>query len=152
VLGAGGAGSVAALRLAEEGVSELFLVNRTVAKAEEVGAEIRRRHPKTRITVGYPAKNVDLMLNATSLGLRPDDPLPLDEQQFGFGRAGAVYDMIYRPAETRLLQAARRAKRPCANGIGMLLYQGAKALEIWTERPAPLEIMRQALEAAVYGN
>jgi shikimate dehydrogenase len=151
VLGAGGAGSVAAIRLAEEGVSELFLANRTSSKAEEVAKEIRRRHPQTQVTVGYPAKNVDLVLNATSLGLRADDPLPMDERQFTLGRAGSIYDMVYRPAETRLLQAARRAGRPCANGIGMLLYQGAKALEIWTERPAPVDIMRHALEAAVYG-
>jgi shikimate dehydrogenase len=102
--------------------------------------------------VGYPSGTVDLVLNATSLGLRADDPMPLDERQFGLSRAGAVYDMVYRPSETRLLQAARRAGRPCANGIGMLLYQGAKALEIWTGRPAPVDVMRQALEAAIYGN
>ena len=54
--------------------------------------------------------------------------------------------MIYRPAETALLKAAKAAGCRTANGLGMLLYQGAKALELWTGQPAPVEIMRQALE------
>jgi shikimate dehydrogenase len=59
--------------------------------------------------------------------------------------------MIYRPAETLLLQQAKAAGRRAANGLGMLLYQGAKALEIWTGQEAPIQIMRQALERNVYG-
>ena len=59
--------------------------------------------------------------------------------------------MIYRPAETPLLKAARAAGCRVANGLGMLLYQGAKALEIWTGQPAPVENMRRALEQNVYG-
>lgn len=151
LLGAGGAGSVAAQRLAEEGVRELFLVNRTMAKAEEIARQIRHRFPETAVTVGYPPKPVDLVLNATSLGLRPDDPLPFDERLFALERGGAFYDMIYRPAASPFLQAAARAGRRTANGLGMLLYQGARALEIWTGRPAPEAVMRQALEHHVYG-
>ena len=59
--------------------------------------------------------------------------------------------MIYRPAETDFLKQARAAGCRVANGIGMLLYQGAKALEIWAGRPAPIEPMRKALMASVYG-
>lgn len=151
LLGAGGAGYVAALRLAEEGARQLFLANRTVAKAEEIAARARDRFPETEVTVGYPDKTVDLVLNATSLGLKESDPLPLAEAQFPLRKAGAVYDMIYRPAETRLLQAGRAAGCPVANGLGMLLYQGAAALEIWTGQPAPLAAMRAALEQSVYG-
>jgi shikimate dehydrogenase len=66
-------------------------------------------------------------------------------------RAEYVYDMIYRPAQTLLLQSAKTAGCRTANGIGMLLYQGAKALEIWTGQPAPIDIMRKALEKNVYG-
>ncbi|MFM8357237.1 MAG: shikimate dehydrogenase, partial [Verrucomicrobiota bacterium] len=62
-----------------------------------------------------------------------------------------VYDMIYRPAETPLLAAARAAGCRTANGLGMLLYQGAAALELWSGRPAPLEAMRMALEREVNG-
>ena len=151
LLGAGGAGRTAALKLASERVSELFLVNRTRSKAEAVAKEIRERHPGVKVTIGYPAGPVDLVLNATSLGLKPNDPLPFDGKQFALRQAGAVYDMIYRPAETALLKAAKAAGCRTANGLGMLLYQGAKALELWTGQTAPVEIMRRALEKNVYG-
>ena len=94
---------------------------------------------------------MDLAINATSLGLAANDPLPWEGKQFSLRQAGAVYEMIYRPAETPLLKAARAAGCRVANGLGMLLYQGAKALEIWTGQPAPVEIMRRALEKNVYG-
>jgi shikimate dehydrogenase len=151
LLGAGGAGRTAALKLASEGVAELWLVNRTRSKAEAVSKEIRERHPGVQVRTGYPAGPVDLLLNATSLGLKPSDPSPLDEQQFALRQARAVYDMIYRPAETVLLQKAKAAGCRAANGLGMLLYQGAKALELWTGQPAPVEVMRRALEKNVYG-
>ena len=152
LLGAGGAGRTAALKLASEQVAELFLVNRTRTKADAVCEEIRHRYPGLRVTVGWPScGRVDLVLNATSLGLKADDPFPFDQTQFSLKQAGAVYDMIYRPAQTALLKAAKAAGCRTANGLGMLLYQGAKALELWTGQVAPTEIMRRALEANVYG-
>jgi shikimate dehydrogenase len=151
LLGAGGAGSVAALRLAAEGAGHLWLVNRTTAKAETVAAEIRQRFPATGVSVGYPTGPVDLALNATSLGLKPEDALPLDGGMFDLKQARFAYDMIYRPAETPFLKLAEKAGLKTANGLGMLLYQGAKALEIWTGQPAPVEKMRKALKKAIYG-
>ena len=153
LLGAGGAGRTAALKLAEVGVRDLFLVNRTVSKAEEIAAEIRQRFPGVSTTVGYPAgaQAVDLVLNATSLGLKPGDALPIDERQFALRHARCVYDMIYRPAETPFFQAAKTAGCRVANGLGMLLYQGAKALELWTGAKPPIKVMREALERNVYG-
>jgi shikimate dehydrogenase len=151
LLGAGGAGRTAALKLASEGIAELFLVNRTRDKAEAVATEIRERHSAVKVAMGYPAEPVDLVLNATSLGLKPNDPSPFDEKVFSLRQAGAVYDMIYRPAETALLVAAKAAGCRTANGLGMLLYQGAKALELWTGQTAPVEIMRRALEKNIYG-
>jgi shikimate dehydrogenase len=129
---------VAALRLALENVSELFLVDFVSAKAEAVAQEIRKRHPRVKVVVGFPHGPVDLLLNATPLGLKPGDPSPLDEKQFPLRQARAVYDMIYNPAETALLKAAKAA--------------GAKAFEIWTGQPAPLDVMRRALEQSVYGH
>ena len=152
LLGAGGAGRTAALKLASEQVAELFLVNRTQSKAGEIAGEIKKQFPSVRVAVGYPKANVDLILNATSLGLKADDASPLDETRFSFKKTRAVYDMIYRPAETRLLAAAHAAGCQTANGLGMLLHQGAKAFEIWTGQTAPLEVMRRALEQNVYGN
>jgi shikimate dehydrogenase len=153
LLGAGGAGRVAALKVASEGVQRLHLVNRTEARALALAGEIRDRYPQVQSLVGYPAEGpVDLVLNATSLGLQADDPMPLDQKQFSLTQARCVYDMIYRPSETALLKAAKAAGCRTANGLGMLLYQGAKALELWTERPAPIEVMRRALEQAIYGS
>lgn len=151
LLGAGGAGRVAALKLAQEGVRELHLVNRTLSKAEQVAAELKGV-PGVRVSVGYPKADVDLVLNATSLGLEKEDALPFDVKAFSFSRAKAAYDMIYRPAETPFLQAAAQAGCKTANGLGMLLYQGAKALELWTGKIAPISIMREALMKNVYGS
>ena len=154
-LGAGGAGRVAALKLAKEGAAELHLVNRTVAKAAELAKEITERYPATKVSVGYPENTsgaVNLVLNATSLGLKDGDALPLDESQFNLCHADAVFDMIYQPAETPLLAKAKAAGCRTANGLGMLLWQGAKALEIWTGQAAPVEVMRDALIAHIYGD
>ncbi|MGA1238754.1 MAG: shikimate dehydrogenase family protein, partial [Limisphaerales bacterium] len=145
ILGAGGAGRTAALKMASAGVRSMYLVNRTESKAREVAEEIGVRHPGVRVEVGYPAGMVDLVLNATSLGLKAGDGSPLEGSGLDLGRVGAVYDMIYRPAETRLLRDARVAGRPACNGMGMLLYQGVRALELWTGRPGPVEVMREAL-------
>lgn len=151
LLGAGGAGRTAALKLASENVAGLYLVNRTQSKAEEIAAEVRKQFSSVNVFTGYPETEVDLVLNATSLGLKSGDASPLDERQFSLKQARAVYDMIYRPAETPFLQAARAAGCKSANGLGMLLHQGAKAFEIWTGQPAPREVMRRALEENVYG-
>lgn len=150
LLGAGGAGRTAALRLASENVAELFLVNRTASKAAEIADETKKQFPLVKVTVGYPRANVDLILNATSLGLKMDDASPLDEKQFSLPQARCVYDMIYRPVETKLLAAAKAAGCQTANGLGMLLHQGAQAFEIWTGQPAPRIVMRRALEQNIY--
>lgn len=150
LLGAGGAGRTAALKLATEGVSEIFLVNRTRSKAETIAKEILRQSPDVKVAIGYPEVEMDLLLNATSLGLNESDPLPVDGGQFPLHRARAVYDMVYRPAETPLLRAAQAAGCRIANGLGMLLHQGAKALELWSGRTAPVEEMREALKREIY--
>jgi shikimate dehydrogenase len=151
LLGAGGAGRAAALKLAAENVAELFLVNRTFSKALEIRAEIQSEFPSVYVGLDYPKTDADLILNATSLGLKSEDPLPLDENLFPLKKTHAVYDMIYKPAETKLLAAAKAAGCRTANGIGMLVQQGAKAFEIWTGQPAPVAVMRRAVEGSVYG-
>ena len=150
LLGTGGAGQVAALRLAVEKVSELFLIDFVKAKAEAVAQEIRKRHSQVKVATGFPKGQIDLLLNATPLGLKAGDASPLEGAPFLLQQARAVYDMIYRPAETKLLKAAKAAGCKTANGLGMLLYQGAKAFEIWTGQPAPVDVMRRALEQNVY--
>jgi shikimate dehydrogenase len=154
LLGAGGAGRVAALKLASADVAELYLVNRTEAKARALAAEIRKRYLGIKVSGGYPKSArvvLDLLLNATSLGLKPGDGSPLDERKFAIGQARAGYDMIYRPEETELLKSAKAAGCRTANGLGMLLHQGARALELWSGQPAPLAAMRAALVENIYG-
>jgi shikimate dehydrogenase len=151
LLGAGGAARAAALQLAEEGVASLFLVNRTGARAEQLAAEVAARFPAVKIILRLPQDAVDLVINATSLGLKAEDPSPLDQDWLKTRRPPRVYDMIYRPAETALLRAARSAGCQTANGLGMLLYQGAAALELWSGLPPPVDIMRAALKKNIYG-
>ena len=110
LLGAGGAARAAALKLAHEGVAEMHLINRTPGKAEEMARDIRAQCPAVRVEIGYPRGKVNLVLNATSLGLKPDDSLPLDESAFALHNAAAVYDMIY----TRRKPSCSSARRPQA--------------------------------------
>jgi shikimate dehydrogenase len=151
LLGAGGAARAAALQLAEEGVASLFLVNRTGARAGQLAAEVASRFPTVNSILNLPQDPVDLVINATSLGLKAGDPPPLDENWLKSRRPPRVYDMVYRPAETAFLRAAKDAGCQTANGLGMLLYQGAAALELWTGLTAPVEIMRAALKENIYG-
>jgi shikimate dehydrogenase len=151
LVGTGGAGQVAALRLAMEGVAELFVTDYVIAKAEAVAAEIHKRYPRVKVTVGFPKGEMDLLLNATPIGLKAGDPSPVDEKHFPLRQARAVYDMIYKPAETKLLATAKAAGCKTSNGLGMLLHQGAAAFEIWTGQTAPINVMRRALEQNVYG-
>ncbi|MDX1953484.1 MAG: shikimate dehydrogenase [Verrucomicrobiota bacterium] len=151
LLGAGGAGRVAALRLAEEGVRELWLVNRTASKVQELMKEINSVCPGVLVQIGYPEKKIELVINATSAGLRPEDGLPFEVGKFSLRNSGYAYDMIYRPAETPFLIEAKRSGCKISNGLGMLLYQGAAALELWTGVPSPIEVMREALKRNIYG-
>ncbi len=151
LLGAGGAGRAAALKIASEQPASLTLINRTRTKAEAVAQEIKASQPGLSLAFDYPESTVDLVVNATSLGLKPDDALPMDEEWLRAHKPAFVYDMIYRPAATLLLKTARDLGSRTANGIGMLLHQGADALEIWSGMTAPRAVMRAALEHNVYG-
>jgi len=150
-VGTGGAGQVAALRMAMENVAELFLTDCVMSKAEAVAEEIRKRYPRVKVTIGFPKGEVDLLINATPIGLKAGDPSPVDEKQFSLRQTRAVYDMVYKPAETKLLALAKAAGCKTSNGLGMLLHQGAAAFEIWTGQAAPVDVMRRALELNVYG-
>ena len=150
VLGAGGgAGSAAALKCALEKCPRLVLVNRTENKAHDIAQRAtellhtdRLEGPEDPVTV-IPLEasalreqltRTDLVINATSLGMKRTDPRLM------------VYDMIYRPSLTRLLEDAKSTGARTANGLSLLLHQGALSFEIWLNRPAPLEVMRRALD------
>ena len=156
VLGAGGAGRGIAVKCALDGAARVIVANRTLAKIEPIAREIRNTKTEflslalTADEIRRVIDEVDLVVNATSVGLKDGDSLGLGADLFS--PRLRVYDTIYRPAETELLQIAGGAGAQVANGLGMLLHQGAKSFEIWTKRKAPLAVMRRALRAAVYGD
>lgn len=137
ILGAGGAARGAAVECLRSGCAGLWVANRTRANLDQLLAHLAPLAGKVPVRAlgdGAPPAGA-LVINATSAGLRDADPAPVDLASIP--GAAAVYDMIYNPAQTRLLRQARALGLPSANGLGMLVHQGAKALEIWTGIPAP---------------
>jgi len=146
LLGAGGAARGAAVECLQRGCASLAIANRTAANLEallEALRPIARGIPLRGFTPDQLPHDLPagaLVVNATSAGLRDGDLAPIALATLP--RPMAVYDMIYNPPQTPLLRAARQLGLPHANGLTMLVYQGAKALEIWsnlpTARTAPL--------------
>ncbi len=140
VLGAGGAARGAAVECLRSGCSGLWIANRTRSNLDALLAHLSPlagKIPVRALDASAPAQGLPagaVVINATSAGLHRDDPAPADLANFT--GIAAVFDMIYNPPVTRLLQQARALGLPNANGIGMLVHQGAKALEIWTGAPA----------------
>jgi shikimate dehydrogenase len=152
LLGAGGAARAAAVACLGSSCAALHVGTRTPAGRRELLAELRAGPAGIRVEdfdlarppAGLPAQA--LVINATSLGLDPHDGSPLDLDLIP--RPAAVYDMIYRPPQTALLRQAARLGVPHANGLSMLIRQGAASLQIWTGEPAPVNVMRAAARAA----
>ena len=144
LLGAGGAARGAAVQCLQSGVTRLLIVNRTAANRDALVAELAPLVRQGQTCEGLDPARLGstlepgaLVINATSLGLRPDDGAPIDLARLP--RPAAVYDMIYNPPQTALLRDAARLGIPCAHGLSMLVHQGAKALSLWTgARPSDL--------------
>jgi shikimate dehydrogenase len=146
LLGAGGAARGAAVEALQRGCAALWIANRTRETLDEllhILEPLRGKIPMHGISLGdltgtqLPSAKLPpglLVINATSAGLRDSDPLPIALELLP--PPAAVYDMIYNPPQTRLLQTAARLGVPHAHGLGMLVHQGAKALEIWSGVPA----------------
>lgn len=92
---------------------------------------------------------IDLVVNATSVGLQPSDPALVRPENFS-GRT-LFYDLVYNPRETRLIREARRSGHRALNGLGMLFYQGAEAFRLWTGKRPPLKEMRAEIESSLRG-
>jgi len=149
IVGAGGAAKAIAFQAAQE-VEELVILNRTSEKAEQL-AEVLRREFGKRVNGGALSaevlkkelKTTDILVNATSVGMHPDvnrSPVPSDLLR----RDLCVMDIIYNPLETKLVTDAKAVGAKVVLGLEMLLYQGAVAFEIWTNCPAPVEVMKEA--------
>lgn len=157
ILGAGGGtGRALAMQCVMEGCEDLVLVNRTIDKAHELADELRARFPRAdcEITVA-PWDDaalsdaldwVELVVNASAVGLEPSDASPLPSGVMP--EWVKVFDTVYRRdgEPTPLIAATRQAGARAAGGLSLLLHQGALSFERWFDRPAPLEAMRAALE------
>lgn len=156
VLGAGGAARAVVWALTQDAPQAIIVANRTPARARQLVRWIRRytststtveAMPRERRRMAAVMPSLDLLINATSLGLRPADPLPVDPA--ALHKSLAVVDLVYRAPTTALVRAARRRGALAVDGLPMLVYQGAESFRLWWNRPAPVAVMRRAVEAAV---
>jgi shikimate dehydrogenase len=146
LVGAGGAARAVLHALVQEGAAEVVVLNRTAERADALlerfrapGMELRRAAAAGELR----GERFDLAVNSTTLGLHAGDPLPLPPE--GGPEVAAGLDLVYAPRETPWVHALRGVGIPAADGLEMLLRQGAAAFERWWKAPAPLEAMRAAL-------
>ncbi len=152
VLGAGGAARAVVYALARAG-AHVTIANRTFSRAVELARRIHHVLPGRSFRVvewdvhqlAQEAETHTLLVNTTSVGMWPDvDASPWPEG-VGFGRIRVVYDVVYRPRETRLMQQARDWGCRVIGGLGMLVHQGAEAWRLWTGEVPPVHVMRDAV-------
>ncbi|HEV2734619.1 MAG TPA: shikimate dehydrogenase [Longimicrobiaceae bacterium] len=144
--GAGGAARAVLCALADSGAEEVVVLNRTPGRAEALASAFRGVGPRLVVATSaaeLAGERFDLAVNSTALGLKPGDPHPLVLD--GGPRFDAALDLVYAPDETPWVRAARERGVPAADGLEMLLRQGAAAFERWWGIPAPLDAMRAAL-------
>ncbi len=151
VVGAGGAARAVLVSLQEAGIADIRLVNRTHATAVALAGDLMG--PDRPPIVAEPwlrlrelAPDSGLVVNATSIGWHGDE-LPFDSDIIDvLPGDGVVMDLTYRPT-AMLRRAAGRGLRS-VDGLPMLIYQGARAFEIWTGKTAPIDVMTQAVREA----
>jgi shikimate dehydrogenase len=157
IIGAGGAASAIIAQAALDGVKEIAVYNRKDEFYENIKEKLAYISENTacRITLHDLANELELtidvsesalLLNATGVGMKPlEQQTPI--QDFSIIRPDlAVYDVIYTPRETQFLKQARLRGAKTSNGLGMLLYQGAAAFELWTGQEMPIEIVKPIIE------
>ncbi|MBT0158761.1 shikimate dehydrogenase [Candidatus Bathyarchaeota archaeon A05DMB-2] len=149
LLGAGGAAKAIAFQLAKE-AEELVLLNRTPEKATELAELLNQALGKevkgamlSPNTIQKNLRDSDLLVNATSVGMHPNDNQSPVAREW-LKPDLTVMDIVYNPVETQLAKDAKAAGARVISGVEMLVHQGAASFEIWTGRPAPVEVMRKA--------
>lgn len=151
ILGSGGAARSVALALGEAGASRVDVAGRrpeaAEACAELAGAVGAAVDPAAGLETAV--REAELVVNASPVGMKQGDGIPFEIDPDWIGPDQAVVDLIYLPSVTPLVSAARRRGAFAANGLGMLINQAAKQIEIWTGRAAPLEVMSAAALAAL---
>jgi shikimate dehydrogenase len=146
LLGAGGAARAIVAALAEEKTAKLLIANRDVKKADELARHANELGLKCETIPLEKARDAapdaGIIVNATSIGLG-NEPSPIDSEHIKKG--SIVYDIVYRPIVTDLLEQAKFAEAHVVYGYEMLLEQGARAFEIWTGMRAPRDVMKKNL-------
>lgn len=160
VLGAGGTARAitSVLCLLPNRPDRITLYNRTRSNAESLVEEIGKKIDTGIVSVVDEPEDLnielaDLLINTTNVGMNAIDPLMIDPATLH--KDMLVYDVIYSPAETKLLVQARLKKARTANGLGMLFYQGVLAFWHWSEVELDAEtkkLMRRSLEKGAHGN
>ncbi len=148
VVGAGGAARAVCVYLSKEKPKSIFIYDVDKSKAETLvnhlkvhfnNIEFRWADSIEELNI----KNCNLLINAAGVGMKETDACLLDRKLIREDLL--VYDLIYNPKETKLLKIAKEKGALVSNGLGMLLYQGVAAFELWTGQKAPVEVMRKAL-------
>ncbi len=152
LLGAGGAARAVISAFGMNGAKRIAVANRTHDKARKLAEEFGSLFPGTEISAvdsgdaGAMTKELgltDILVNSTSGGMEGSSGLEINIEALGDG--AAVYDLVYKPRETRLVKEAKLRGHKAVGGLGMLLYQGALSFEIWTGESAPVDVMRKAI-------
>jgi shikimate dehydrogenase len=151
VLGAGGAARAITVELALAGAGRITIWNRSVERGEALVRDLKQRASADAHFVPWRGScvvgaEVDILVNATSIGLFPEvDAMPEVDLK-GARRDLLVCDVVPNPPETRLIKTARARGLKVLTGLPMLVYQGAIGFEMWTGQKAPERAMREALE------
>ena len=150
VLGAGGAARAVVLALESVGAGRIAVLNRTIDRAERLQSDLAPA-PVVAIAMGTPAaeaaiRSADVLINATAVGWKRGELSLETDSIASLSAATLVVDITYR--DTDLLEAARDRGLRTVDGLEMLVFQGARSLEIWTGHEAPVEIMMAAARAA----
>jgi len=156
LIGAGGAARACIYALAKGGARTIVLADIIPQRARKLKKHFSTyfKHVQFIVTIANEEHykiflpEVDLLVNATPVGLKKTDPVLVRPRAFPKKRI-CVYDLIYNPAQTKLMRIARGKGCRVSNGLGMLLHQGARAFEIWTGKRAPVKEMKTALKKAL---
>jgi shikimate dehydrogenase len=147
ILGSGGAARAVIAGCVQLGCEDIWVVGRDLAKL----AALQTSWPQVKLQewsqLDHLLSLADMVVNCTPIGMFPRiEASPLSVQQIELLRVGAiVYDLIYTPRPTKLLQMAEAGGCQSIDGVDMLVGQGAAALELWLGQPVPIELMRTSL-------
>lgn len=150
VLGSGGAARAVCFGLLEHKVKKIIITDIIEEKAKALKRHLKKFYPDKNIQaivheeeiVFKKVEEVDILVNATPVGMSPTPHLsPL--KKIPTHTNLVVYDLVYNPLKTKLLEMAQKQKQTTISGIEMLIYQGKGAFEIWTNTPAPVNIIRR---------